>query len=59
MKVLRIHLRQTSANYRKEETIENKMTYPLPPFSKVIGALHQAAKLKEYQYTRGLWLIKS
>lgn len=48
MKVLRIHLRQTSANYRKEETIENKMTYPLPPFSTVIGALHQAAKLKEY-----------
>lgn len=48
MKVLRIHLKQTSANYRREETIENKMTYPLPPFSTVIGALHQAAHLKEY-----------
>ncbi len=48
MKVLRIHLKQTSANYRKEETIENKMTYPLPPFSTVIGALHQAAHFKEY-----------
>ena len=48
MKALRIHLKQTSANYRKEETIENKMTYPLPPFSTVIGALHQAAHLKEY-----------
>ena len=48
MKVLRIHLKQTSANYRKEETIENKMTYPLAPFSTVIGALHQAAHLKEY-----------
>lgn len=48
MKALRIHLKQTSANYRKEETIENKMTYPLPPFSTVIGALHQAANLKEY-----------
>ena len=48
MKALRIHLKQTSANYRREETIENKMTYPLPPFSTVIGALHQAAHLKEY-----------
>lgn len=48
MRVLRIHLKQTSANYRREETIENKMTYPLPPFSTVIGALHQAAHLKEY-----------
>ena len=48
MKVLRIHLKQASANYRREETVENKMTYPLPPFSTVIGALHQAAHLKEY-----------
>lgn len=50
MKALRIHLKQTSANYRREETIENKMTYPLPPFSTVIGALHQAAHLKEYKH---------
>ena len=50
MKVLRIHLKQTSANYRREETIENKMTYPLPPFSTVIGALHQAAHFKEYHH---------
>ena len=49
MKVLRIHLKQTSANYRREETIENKMTYPLPPFSTVIGALHQTAHFKEYR----------
>lgn len=42
MKCLRIKLTQTSANYRREETSTNKMTYPLPPFSTVIGALHNA-----------------
>lgn len=48
MKALRIKLRQTSANYRKEETAENKMTYPLPPISTVIGALHNACGYTEY-----------
>ena len=33
MKALRIKLHQASANYRKEETAENKMTYPLPPIA--------------------------
>lgn len=49
MKVLRIHLKQSSANYRREETIDNKMTYPLPPFSTVIGAIHKACNFTEYQ----------
>ncbi|MBU3191741.1 CRISPR-associated protein Cas5 [Clostridium bowmanii] len=48
MEVLRIILTQSSANYKKEETILNKMTYPLPPFSTVIGALHSACDYKEY-----------
>lgn len=48
MKALRIILRQTSANYRKEETVENKMTYPLPPLSTVIGALHKACGYTKY-----------
>lgn len=48
MEALRIHLTQTSANYRREETIDNKMTYPLPPFSTVIGALHNICNYKEY-----------
>ena len=49
MKALRIHLTQSSANYRREETIQNKMTYPLPPFSTVIGAIHNACGFKEYK----------
>lgn len=48
MKALRIRLTQSSANYRKEETIDNKMTYPLPPLSTVIGALHAACGYTEY-----------
>ena len=46
---VRIKLHQTSANYRREETIENKMTYPLPPISTVIGALHSACGYTEYK----------
>lgn len=48
MKAIRLVLRQSSANYRKEESNSNKMTYPLPPFSTVIGALHVACSFKEY-----------
>ncbi|GMQ64157.1 CRISPR-associated protein Cas5 [Vallitalea maricola] len=48
MEVLRIILTQSSANYKKEETVLNKMTYPLPPFSTIIGALHSACGYKEY-----------
>lgn len=48
MRALRIRLNQTSANYRKEETMLNKMTYPLPPISTVIGALHKACGYTEY-----------
>lgn len=48
MKLLRIKLTQNKGHYRKEETVDNKMTYPLPPFSTVIGALHNACNFKEY-----------
>lgn len=52
MKALRIKLHQTSANYRKEETITNKMTYPLPPLSTIIGALHNICGYTEYREMR-------
>jgi CRISPR-associated protein Cas5, N-terminal domain len=48
MKALRLVIKQTSANYRKEETVDNKMTYPLPPPSTIIGALHNACRYTEY-----------
>lgn len=49
MKALRIVLTQNTANYRREETTINKMTYPLPPFSTVIGAIHNACGYREYK----------
>ncbi len=48
MKCLRLIVKQKSAHYRKVETVKNKMTYQLPPFSTVIGALHSACGYKEY-----------
>lgn len=48
MKILRIILSQKKAHYRREETITNRMTYPLPPFSTVIGAIHKACNFINY-----------
>ncbi len=48
MKVLRIKLRQNQASYTREETLNNRMTYPLPPYSTVIGALHNACGYTSY-----------
>lgn len=48
MEALRIILKQSSANYRKAGTIDNKMTYPLPIPATVIGALHNICSYREY-----------
>lgn len=48
MKAIRLHLKQNSANYRREETINCRMTYPLPPYSTVIGAIHNACGYTDY-----------
>lgn len=48
MDALRIIIKQNSANYRKEEAMDNKMTYPLPPISTIIGAIHNACNYREY-----------
>src|SRR3712207_4492745 len=49
MKALRIKLRQASASYACEETVNNKTSYTLPPFSTVIGAIHNACGYREYK----------
>ena len=51
MKALRLVIHQSSANYKREETVDNKMTYKLPPFSTVIGALHNACGYRAVSYT--------
>lgn len=48
MRAVRLIINQSSANYKKEETWENKMTYPLPPISTIIGAIHVACGYTEY-----------
>ena len=50
MKVLRIILKQSSANYRKAGTIDNKMSYPLPIPSTIIGALHNICGYTDYHF---------
>ena len=48
MEALRIILKQSSANYRKAGTVDNKMTYPLPIPSTIIGALHNICGYTDY-----------
>lgn len=48
IKVIRLELKQTTANYRKPLNYQIKESYPLPPFSTVIGMVHKACGFKEY-----------
>lgn len=48
MKVIRIHVKQSKACYGRPETVHNKMTFPLPQPSTIIGALHKACGYQEY-----------
>lgn len=46
--MLRIKLRQKQASYARQETVTNTMTYPLPPYSTIIGAIHNACGYTSY-----------
>ena len=48
MQVIRIRLKQNKAHYGKPECVENRMTYPLPPYATIIGALHNACGYNSY-----------
>ena len=48
MKAIRLVLHQNFAHYKKEHSIKNRLTYPLPPASTIIGAIHSICKWKEY-----------
>lgn len=47
-KVLRVELFQPRANYRQLNSIDCRQTYPMPPPSTIIGAVHHACGWKEY-----------
>ena len=48
MKAVRLHVTQPVAHYHRGESIDNRMTYPLPQPSTVIGALHAACGYNSY-----------
>lgn len=48
IKVIRLELRQSLANYRKPLNYQIKESYPLPPYSTVIGMIHKACNFTEY-----------
>lgn len=49
MKAIRIRLQQDLVNYKKPTSFQLKETYPLPPYSTVIGMIHNLCKFEEYK----------
>lgn len=47
-KAIRLSIYQAMAHYRIASSISIKETYPLPPYSTVIGMVHAACGFKEY-----------
>ncbi|WP_205408885.1 MULTISPECIES: CRISPR-associated protein Cas5 [Listeria] len=48
MKAIRVKLWQDFVNYKKPTSFQLKETYPLPPFSTVIGMVHALAGFESY-----------
>jgi CRISPR-associated protein Cas5t len=48
MKAIRVKLYQNFVNYRKPTSFQLKETYPLPPYSTVIGMIHTACGFTQY-----------
>jgi CRISPR-associated protein Cas5t len=48
VKAIKVKLRQQLANYRKPASFLIKESYPLPPYSSVIGMLHNACGFTSY-----------
>lgn len=48
MQVIKLVCKQTLVNYRKPTSFKIKESYPLPPYSTVIGMVHKACNFTEY-----------
>lgn len=48
MKAIRLHISQNLVNYKLPTSFQLKETYPLPPYSTVIGMVHNACEFTEY-----------
>lgn len=49
MKAVRLKLSQELVNYKVPTSFQLKETYPLPPYSTVIGMIHTVCKYEEYK----------
>lgn len=49
MKVIRLELYQEFANYKKPMSFQLKESYPLPPYSTIIGMIHSISGFEEYK----------
>lgn len=48
MKAIRLKLYQNMVNYKKPTSFQLKETYPLPPYSTIIGMVHNLCQYEEY-----------
>lgn len=48
MKAIRLKIRQNLVNYKFPVSFQLKETYPLPPYSTIIGMVHNACDYKKY-----------
>jgi len=48
-KAVRLWLYQSTANYKKPTSFQLKESYPLPPYSTIIGMVHNLCNYKEYK----------
>jgi CRISPR-associated protein Cas5t len=48
MKIIRVEAWQTTCNYKKPGSMQLKESFPLPPYSSVIGMVHAACGFIEY-----------
>lgn len=49
MKAVKLKLYQTMVNYKKPTSFQLKETYPLPPYSTLIGMVHNACGYTKYE----------
>lgn len=49
MKAIRVKLWQDMVNYKKPTSFQLKETYPLPPYSTIIGMIHSLCGYNEYK----------
>ena len=49
MKAIRLKIKQNLVNYKFPTSFQLKETYPLPPYSTIIGMVHNACNYLEYK----------